>query len=858
MKSVSDTIFPPGSRVKVIQTIHSGKTNQRRHFNMPPALTSIALIGNYLPRQCGIATFTTDLAAAILDNDPDIDLSVVAMNDLPTGYEYPATVRFQINENRLNEYALAASFLNLRDPDIVCLQHEYGIFGGQRGSFIVELAHDLKVPLVTTLHTVLKDPSPEEREIIIQLSELSEKLVVMSERGIEFLRDIYAVPESKIALIHHGIPDVPFLDPDPCKSKFAGDDKIIILTFGLLSPGKGIEYMIDALPEIVAAHPQALYFVVGATHPNFKAESGEDYRLSLHRRAKELGVADNIVFHDRFLAREELLEIIRAADIYVTPYLNEAQIVSGTLAYALGAGKAVVSTPYWHAQEMLADDRGKFVPFKDHQALAREINNLLDHPQERLAMRRAAYEYCRPMLMKAMGARYLELFSHSQSHRSRAADLATLDTLSRRKQRLPQINLKHLRSMTDDTGILQHAKFTVPNRDHGYCVDDNARALIVTTMAYDLNRNDAAVADLSAIYLSFLDAAFNPDNGRFRNFMSYERQWLEKVGSQDSHGRAIWALGIAAGWGRSRGQVALATELFNNALGALETFSDSRAIAFPVLGIQAYLRRNGDDQRAWALLHSLGDRISSRFKEYATADWNWHEDTLTYDNGRLPQALMACGRATRNADMVSLGIDVLKWLGHVQCNPADGGFAPVGNQGWFPKSGAKAQFDQQPLEAAAMIDACIEAYQCTRDDEWIRLASTCFDWYLGKNDRNMKLIDHASGGCNDGLQEVGVNANQGAESTLSYILSLLALYNLRGLTAKNNGNGAPEVEDDPADRSGVRIKSICTEPGISHDPRHGLHRKTACSGARRTPRHTGTWRPTSSASRSPSARRPAP
>jgi glycosyltransferase involved in cell wall biosynthesis len=774
---------------------------------MLSALKSIALIGNYLPRQCGIATFTADLAAAILENDPNIDCSVVAMNDLPEGYEYPPTVRFQINQNRLNEYALAASFLNLRDPDIVCLQHEYGIFGGQRGSFIVELAQDLKVPLVTTLHTVLKDPSPEEREIIMQLSELSEKLVVMSERGIDFLRDIYAVPESRIALIHHGILDVPFLDPDPCKSKVAADDKMVILTFGLLSPGKGIEYMVDALPEVVAAHPEVLYFVVGATHPSFKAESGEDYRLSLHRRAKELGVADNIVFHDRFLERDELLEIIRAADIYVTPYLNEAQIVSGTLAYALGAGKAVVSTPYWHAQEMLADDRGRLVPFKDHQALAREINNLLDHPEERLAMRRAAYEYCRPMVMKAMGARYLELFSDSRPKRSHAADLATLGTLSQREQRLPQINLKHLRSMTDDTGILQHAKFTVPNRDHGYCVDDNARALIVTTRAYDLNRTDASVADLSAIYLSFLHDAFSADAGRFRNFMTYERKWLEAVGSEDSHGRALWALGITAGWGRSSGQVALATELFNNALGALETFSDSRAIAFPVLGIQAYLRRNGDDQRVWELLQSLGDRISSRFKEYATDDWNWHEETLTYDNGRLPQALMACGRATRNDDMVSLGIDVLKWLGHVQCNPADGGFAPVGNQGWFRKSGSKAQFDQQPLEAAAMIDACIEAYQCTRDEEWVRLASTCFDWYLGKNDRQAKLYDHASGGCRDGLEKDGVNENQGAESTLSYILSLLALYNLRGLTVKQNGNGDAEPASYPADNSGVRIKS---------------------------------------------------
>ena len=771
-------------------------------------LKSIALIGNYLPRQCGIATFTADLAAAILDNNQKIDCSVVAMNDRAEGYEYPDIVRFQIGQDALNEYRLAAGFLNLRNPDVVCLQHEYGIFGGQRGSFIVELAQDLKAPLVTTLHTVLRDPAPVERKVITQLAELSDKLVVMSERGIEFLRDVYEVPESKIALIHHGVLDVPFLDPDPFKSKVVSDDKMVILTFGLLSPGKGIEYMVDALPEIVATHPEVLYFVVGATHPNLKAENGEEYRLSLHRRAKELGVADNIVFHDRFLERDELLEFIRAADIYVTPYLHEAQIVSGTLAYALGAGKAVVSTPYWHAQEMLADGRGKLVPFKDQQALAREINNLLDHPEERLAMRRAAYEYCQPMVMKAMGLRYLELFSDMMSRSPPKSDLPVLDTLSQREQRLPQVNLKHVRALTDDTGILQHAKFTIPNRAHGYCVDDNARALIVGTRTYDLNRTDASVADLSAIYLSFLDAAFNPEAGRFRNFMTYERTWLEEVGSEDSHGRALWSLGVTVGWGRNSGHVALATELFNKGLAALETFSDSRAIAFPILGIQAYLLRNEDDQRIRELLQSLGDRLSKRFTQYATQDWKWHEDLLAYDNARLPQALMACGRATQNADMVSLGIDVLEWLGDVQCNPASGSFSPVGNQGWFPKSGSKAKYDQQPLEAAAMIDACIEAYQCTHGEEWIRLASTCFDWYLGKNDRQAKLYDHASGGCRDGLQKDSVNENQGAESTLSYILSLLALYNLRGLTAKQNGNGDAELVSYTDDSSTVRIKSL--------------------------------------------------
>jgi len=752
---------------------------------MTKSIKSVALIGNYLPRQCGIATFTTDLAMAIVANDPSIDCFTVAMNDRPEAYDYPAAVGFQISQNRLNEYSLAAGFLNMRNPDVVCLQHEYGIYGGQSGSFIIELAQDLNMPLITTLHTVLRDPAPQEYQIVSRLSELSARLVVMSDRGAEFLRDVYDVPETKIVLIPHGILDVPFLDPDPCKSKFVPDDKTMILTFGLLSPGKGIEYMINALPEIVSAHPEVLYFMVGATHPHHKNESGEDYRLSLQLLAKELGVADNIVFHDRFLERSELLEIIRAADVYVTPYLNEAQIVSGTLAYAVGAGKAVVSTPYWYAQEMLADGRGRLVPFKDHQALAHEINGLLDDPEERLALRRAAYAYSRPMVMQEMGRRYMELFADANTQRSSATDLPALDTLSQNKQRLPQVNLKHLRLMTDGTGILQHAKFTVPDRAHGYCVDDNARALIAITMAHGLNKADSSLIELSVLYLSFLDDAFDHETGRFRNFMSYDRQWLEHIGSEDCHGRAIWALGFVAGWGLIEGQVAVATRLFNDALPALETFADSRAIAFPILGIQAYLRRN-DDDNVRKLMKTLGARLRNRFRQNATEDWYWHEEMLTYDNARLPQALMACGRATDDTGMVSLGIDVLKWLRDIHVDPSVGWFAPVGNQGWFHKLGTKGQYDQQPLEAAAMISACFEAYECTRGEEWTQLASTCFNWYLGKNAQGIKLYDHASGGCRDGLQDGGVNENQGAESTLSYILALLTIYNFRGLTTDHD------------------------------------------------------------------------
>jgi glycosyltransferase involved in cell wall biosynthesis len=759
---------------------------------MPASLKSVALIGSYPPRRCGIATFTSDLAAAIADNDPNIDCTIVAMNDRREGYAYPDTVKFQISQDKLNEYRRAADFLNLRNLDAVCLQHEYGIFGGQRGSFIIEFARNLKCPLITTLHTVLKEPLAEERKIISQLAEISARLVVLSQCAADILRDIYRIPESNITLIHHGIPDVPFLDPDPCKAKLGADGKTIILTFGLLSPGKGIEFVIDALPDIVSSHPDVVYYVVGATHPHCKAESGEDYRLSLHHRAKKLGVGDNIVFLDRFLERDALIEIIRAADIYVTPYLNEAQVVSGTLAYALGAGKAVVSTPYWHAQEMLADGRGRLVPFKDSSALSQEINRLLDFPQERLGMRRAAYDYSRPMVMKEMGRRYLALFAEVKAQHVATDSSPALDTLSQRDQRLPQVNLAHLRRMTDLTGIIQHAKFTVPNRAHGYCVDDNARALIVSVRAHDLDRTDSSLIELSSIYLSFLDDAFDPETGRFRNFMSYERKWLESVGSEDSHGRALWALGVMAGWGLNSGQVSLATKLFHDALPALETFSDSRAIAFPILGMQAYLRQHDNDQQVLKLLASLGYRLQARFREHATEDWQWHESMLAYDNARLPEALMACGRVINDDEMVTTGLHVLRWLRDIQIEPSGGWFAPVGNQGWYPKAGNKAQYDQQPLEAAAMIGACIEAHECTQREEWVELASTCFNWFLGKNDQQIKLYDHTSGGCRDGLMRGGVNENQGAESTLSYLTSLIAIYNLRGLTGQNSDSAKSE------------------------------------------------------------------
>jgi len=742
---------------------------------------SIVLIGNYLPRRCGIATFTTHLLESIALNVTDTDCWAVAMNDQPEGYSYPPQVRLQINQNQLNEYSLAADELNLNQVDVVCVQHEYGIFGGERGSFIIELLHDLKMPIVTTLHTLLKDPTDRERDIIMQLAELSDRLVVISERSVDFLRDIYGVAAEKIVLIHHGIPDVPLVESSIYKGKFGVSEKKVLLTFGLLAPGKGIETVINALPEIVKTHPDVIYMVVGATHPHLIAEHGEDYRISLHLLAQTLGVEDHVVFYNHFVADEDLLEFIGAADIYVIPYLNEAQIISGTLAYALGMGKAVLSTPFWHAQELLADGRGRLYPFRDHAQLASEVIDLLDHPDKLSAMRNKAYDYGRQMIWSHVGSRYIETFEQARQHRLRKSVPGhNFFPLGLSQQPLPEINFDHLLRMTDGVGMLQHSRFTVPDREQGYCVDDNARALIVAVTAQDFKPLDTSLKDIASVYQSFLGHAFNSDNGLFRNFMSYERRWLEETGSEDSHGRALWGLGVAATLGRNDGQVSHAADLFQRALPAVEYFTSPRAVAFTVIGIHAFLSNNGDNGQVETLCRILSAKLMQRFRNFSSQDWPWCEETLTYDNARLPQALLLSAQWLGDDEMLQTAMRALTWLKEIQHDETGRFFAAIGNHGWFRKGRVKAQFDQQPIEAAATVDACIEAFNITRDEEWITYAYRCLNWYQGENELHISLYDHATGGCRDGLQEQGVNENQGAESTLCWLMALLAIYKNRG------------------------------------------------------------------------------
>ncbi|RKX74731.1 MAG: glycosyl transferase family 1 [Spirochaetes bacterium] len=747
---------------------------------------SLAFVGTYLPHKCGIATFTSDLLHSIRLESPESDCWAIALTNVTEGYLYPDEVRFEINSKNLPNYRLAADYLNINQVDTVCIQHEFGIFGGNEGSHVIELLRNLRIPVVTTLHTVLTEPNEKQRLVIKDIGLYSDRLVVMNEKSVAVLKEVYEIPENKIRLIYHGIPDLPFVDPNYYKDQFGFEGKKVILTFGLLSPGKGIEYMIDALPQIVEKHPDTAYVVLGATHPVVKVESGESYRHSLQLRARKNNVEDHLIFHNRFVTLSELCEFLGADDVFVTPYLSKEQMVSGTLSYALGAGKAVVSTPYWYAEEILSDGRGKLVPFRDSKALAETIIELFDNEVAMHSMRKKAYLFSRKMVWEKVARRYLEVFSEVKKELElHPKPIFRLNTLKITNMKLPQIKLDHLKRLTDDVGMLQHASFIIPNRFHGYCTDDNARAIIVALSALNFLPTDKALIGLTCRYMGFIYHAFNHEKGRFRNFMSYDRRWLEEQGSEDAHGRAIWGLGMAVSLSKISGITNTAIHILKRALHAVNTFSSPRSWAFSIIGISEYLKSFSGDMEARRTFEILSSRLFDLYRKNATEEWPWIEDKVTYANGKISQALIISGRILQNKEMKEAGLRSLEWLDNIQTDPK-GYFVPVGNRGWYRKGGEKARFDQQPIEAQNMIEAFLEAYNTTGNREWIKKAKQTFYWFLGENDLGLSLYDYKSGGCCDGINSDNVNTNQGAESTLSWLLSLLNFHALnQSETMKN-------------------------------------------------------------------------
>lgn len=755
-------------------------------WHAKPSLPSrIAVIGNYLPRHCGIATFTTDLCEAIAAEYGTARLLALPVNDTEEGYDYPARVRWSLAQDDVASYQEAAEFLNFHNIDMVCLQHEYGIFGGPAGSHILHLLRGLKMPVVTTLHTVLREPDADQLVVMEEIAELSDRLIVMSQLSSQFLQEIFKVPASKIDMVPHGVPDLPFLDPNFYKDRFGVEGKAVLLTFGLLSPNKGIENVIKAMPQILSKHENVVYLVAGATHPHILRREGDKYRAGLQALAREVGVESQVIFHDRFATPEEMAEFIGAADIYVTPYRHEAQVVSGTLAYALGAGKAIISTPYWHAIELLDEGRGALVPFQDPGAIAQKTIELLSTPALRHAMRKRAYLFARDMVWKKSAQGYMASFSRVRSDRMATPRVQfSARSTGKSLNQLPELKLSHVNALTDDTGMLQHAIFTIPNRAEGYTTDDNARALIFTVLLNQLgvestSLSAAANPDWAFRYMAFIEHAFNPRLKRFRNFLGYDHQWLEEQGSEDSHGRALWALGTLLGRSGNPGLRGAAGRLFEFSVPAVVEFHSPRACAYALLGIQEYLHSYAGDRDAQRVRSALGQRLLDMYESVHRPEWKWFEDVVAYGNARLPQALLLAGSACGNEPMISAGLDSLEWLMETQHCPANGHFVPIGSEGFYRQGGEQARFDQQPVEAAGAVSACLQAYRVTGDDRWRVDAWSAFNWFLGDNDLQLPLYDSATGGCRDGLHPDRANQNQGAESTLSFLMALLEMSSLQ-------------------------------------------------------------------------------
>ncbi|MBL7154832.1 MAG: glycosyltransferase family 4 protein [Phycisphaerae bacterium] len=730
----------------------------------------VVFISSFLPRKCGIATFTTDLiASASASAKGELEPQVVAMRS-GDDLKYDDPVKFEIRQNVKSDYICAADYINFSHVDLVSVQHEFGLFGGPGGAYLSLLLNRLKAPIITTLHTVLDEPEDAYRKSMVEVCQASYKVITMNERGVTMLEDVYGVSGKKVQLIAHGIPDLPFVDSNYYKHKFKMEGRRTILTFGLLSKNKGIEVMLKAMPRIIEAEPSVVYIVLGMTHPNVLKRDGESYRFGLQRLVKDLGLEDHVIFHNRFVDDQELHNFLCAADIYVTPYLNRKQLTSGTLSFAVGTGKAVVSTPYWAAEELLADGRGKLVGLGDSKNIAESIVELLKDDSLFYSLRRSAYDYGRSRTWPKIGQAYWKLFNVKKLpvRIARKSPLSAAETISNIEA--PEPSLEHLKRLTDDTGLYQHAKFTIPNREYGYCTDDNARA-VIAMVEYYAQRPGPEALQLFERYLSFVMHSQNKD-GSIRNFMAFDRRWLENEPAHDAFGRVLWALGAVMAKPPSSAYLSIVKDYFDRSVGLVQR-QHPRGMAYSILGMSDYLKQFPGASDIKRQLEMAADGLVGQYEENSLPDWQWFEDALTYDSAVLCHALFVAGVTLENERYLAVAKNTCDFL--LEDSFSEEHFSFVGCNGWYERGQSRASFDQQPIEAASTVMMLRAAYDATEDNRFLRLQRKAFDWFLGANDLGLSLYDFRTKGCNDALMRGGVNINQGAESTLSFLLSLLAI-----------------------------------------------------------------------------------
>ncbi len=743
-----------------------------------------AYIGTYPPRQCGIGTFTQNLMRAMKceknGKKNKHEGIVIAMNDHDLEYEYPKEVKFTIRQEHQRDYLQAAKFINYSGADVCILEHEYGIFGGESGVYILPLLHRLEIPLMVTLNTVLKDPSYNEKAILKEIAKDARKLVVMSKKAIQFLTAVYKIPENKLVLLEHGVPNLQF-SQEQSKKEFNLEDKKVLLTFGLLSRNKGIETIIKALPEVVNKHANTLYLILGKTHPNVIRYSGEEYRNYLRKLIKSLKLENHVFFLNEFLSQKDLFKYLSAADIYITPYLNEAQITSGTLSYAMGVGAAVISTPYWHAQELLADGRGRLFDFNNSEQLSEILLELLDKPDVLRTLRKKAYDYGQKITWPKIGEEYVSLAASlaDKKPKIKVRKETIIDPLV-----LPPFSLAHVKRLTDSTGIIQHAKFGIPNLKEGYCLDDNARALLMVLMAYN-QKKDPLALELLPIYLSYIHYMQNPD-GTFRNFLSFKREYLDQVGSEDSFGRAVWALGYLLGNSPNDAYYQAGRMIFFEAMPNFEKLQSIRGMANTIVGICYYLRTNKSDDSMTEILSKLTKRIINQYQKEKNPEWKWFESVLSYDNGIIPLALFHAAEFLKEDVIIETAIETMDFLSKITLS--DEYLSLIGNEEWYRLGRERSLYAQQPVDALSMVLMFYQAYMTIGNKKYLGKIFTSMMWFLGENDIRMNLYDFETEGCCDGIERYGVNRNQGAESTLAYLISHLRI--LRGFEQLHKKSGS--------------------------------------------------------------------